>query len=117
MVTNISNKSYLEAARTTQTRANRCVTDGRSAKAFHQRNNSITMSYIILDNQSIVDVLYNPTLLWNIRTSGKTLHLSCNAGTFPVNKVGDLPGYGKLWYHSKGITNILGLSSVAENDK
>ena len=32
------------------------------------------------------------------------------------NQVGNLPGYGKVWYHPKGITKILGLSSVADND-
>ena len=36
MITNRSNKSYLEAALYTPTQSDRSVTDGRSAKAFHK---------------------------------------------------------------------------------
>ena len=41
----------------------------------------------------------------------------CNAGTVPVNQVGNIPGYGRVWYHPKGIANILGLYNVADNEK
>ena len=34
-----------------------------------------------------------------------------------VNQVHDLPWYGQFWYQPKGISNILGLSNVADNDK
>ena len=75
------------------------------------------MSYIILENHSTVYVFCNPTLLRNICTSDQTLYLICNAGTVPVNQVGDLPGYGHIWYHPKDISNIIGLSNVADIDK
>ena len=117
MVTNIFTKSYLEAAFTTTTQADRSVTIGRSAKAFHQHNRSIPTSCIILDNHSTVDVFCNPTLLRNIRASDRTLNLSCNDGTIPVNQAGDLPGYGRVWYHPKGISSILRLSNVTDNYK
>ena len=31
--------------------------------------------------------------------------------------IGDLPGYGCIWYHPKVISNILGLSNITDNDK
>ena len=96
MVTNGSNRSYLEATLATPTRSDRCVTDGRSDKALHQCNHSIPTPYIIGDSQSIVDVFFNSPLIWNIRKSGQNIHLSCNAGTIPVNQVINLPGYEQL---------------------
>jgi len=29
--------------------------------------------------------------------------------------VGDLPGYGTVWYHESGIANILSLANVMKN--
>ena len=117
VVTNGYTKSYLEAALTTLTQADKSVTSGKSAKAFHQQNRSIPTSYIILDNQSTVDVFFNPTLIRNIRASNQTLHLSCNNFTIPVNQVGNIPVYRRVWYHLKGTANIPSLSNVADNGK
>ena len=35
----------------------------------------------------------------------------------PVNQVSNIHGYGRFWYHPKGIANILGLSNVSDNYK
>ena len=35
----------------------------------------------------------------------------------PANHFGKLPGYGQFWYGPKDISNILGMSNVADNDK
>ena len=43
---------------------------------------------------------YNAKMLVNIRTvRGKdAIQVNCNSGIKMVNRVGDLPGYGTVWY-------------------
>jgi len=67
-------------------------------------------SWILLDSQSTVDI--NKKLLKNIRDAKKVLSLHCNAGIATVNKIGDLPGYGTVWFYEDGIANILSLNNV-----
>ena len=40
------------------------------------------------------------------------MSLHCNAGIATVNNVGDLPGYGTVWFYEDGISNILSLNNV-----
>ena len=48
-------------------------------------------------------------------TSGASeLKHICSAGSTSTNMVGDLPGYGTVWYYADGIANILSLYRVAE---
>ena len=39
--------------------------------------------------------------------------MRCNAGKIKTNLVGDLPGYGTVWYYEDGIANILSLYRVS----
>ena len=72
----------------------------------------IKQSWILLDNQSTVDVFQNRALLSNVRQVKGFMDIHCNAGVASTNWVGDLPGYGMVWYHQEGIANILSLSKV-----
>jgi hypothetical protein len=38
--------------------------------------------------------------------------INCNAGGAATDQVGELAGYGQVWYHPKGIANILSLARV-----
>jgi hypothetical protein len=71
-------------------------------------------SWILLDNQSTVDVFHNRNLLINIREASSFMDIHCNAGVTSTNLIGDLPGYGTVWFHPKGIANILSLARVKE---
>jgi hypothetical protein len=42
------------------------------------------------------------------------MDIHCNAGVTSTNLVGDLPGYGKVWFNPNGIANILSLLRVKE---
>ena len=79
-----------------------------------QHGGRLPPEWILLDNQSTVDVFTNRRLLKNIRRSNKNMFIHCTAGVAKTNLIGDLPGYGTVWYHPNGIANILSLSKVKE---
>jgi len=62
-------------------------------------NNNLPKSWILLYNQSTVDVFHNKDLLKNIQESGESMTIHCNAGTKSTHLIGELPGYGTIWYH------------------
>jgi hypothetical protein len=72
-------------------------------------------TWILLDNQSTIDVFYNRDLLTDIRKGTGSMDIHCNAGVATTNLVGELAGYGTVWYHPSGIANILSLSRMKEH--
>ena len=74
----------------------------------------VPSTWLLLDNQSTVNVFNNASVLKNIRKSTTTMKIHCNAEIASTSMVGDLPGYGTVWYHPKGITNILSLLCIIE---
>ena len=72
----------------------------------------LPMEWVLLDNQSTIDVFVNHRLLRNIRQIGQYMYIHCTARLTRTNLVGELPGYGTVWFHPDGIANILSLSRV-----
>jgi hypothetical protein len=95
------------------------LNDGVVAESYEQHgiNNgrAVPTTWILLDNQSTVDVFCNENLLEDIREAPIPCRISCNAGVVEVNMIGDLPGYpAPVWFHPNGIANILSLHRVAQ---
>ena len=42
-----------------------------------------------------------------------TMNIQCNTGHQSTNMIGNLPGYGMVWYNPNSIANILSLHCVA----
>ena len=86
----------------------------RAANLLSQNKGKINANWVLLDSQSTMDLLFNASLLRNIRTVGESLNIYCNAGVTTTNMVGDLDIYGTVWYHHQGIANILSLYRVTD---
>jgi hypothetical protein len=80
--------------------------------SIHHQGAEVSKTWILLDNQSTVDVFCNPKLLKNVRRINKVMNIKCNAGVTRTDMIGDLPGYGQVWFNKNGIANILSLSKV-----
>jgi hypothetical protein len=84
---------------------------------LNQPSGAVPKAWILLDNQSTVDVFYNKELLKNIRKSHTHMDIHCNAGVTSIDIIGDLPGHGQVWYHPNGIANILSLGRVKDKHR
>jgi hypothetical protein len=83
---------------------------------FNQKGKRrLNLFHILFDNQSTFNVFCNGAFLCNIRVSKKKLYLYTNAGMVTIDKIGDLPGVGTVWYHPEGISNVLSNTRVLEN--
>jgi hypothetical protein len=89
--------------------------DGPGGWSFSQASTmAIPPTWVLLDNQSTVDLFCNGNLLVNIREVDSRMNVRCNAGSRITNMIGDLPGYGWVWYDPQAIANILSLKRVKQ---
>jgi len=79
------------------------------ARNLHDLNEN----WVLLDSQSNCDIFRNARLLSNVRKEqGPGLTLHTNGGTLCTNMVGNVKGYGTVWYDANSLANILSLSNV-----
>jgi hypothetical protein len=85
-----------------------------SDAVLSQAPGSINKDWCLLDSQSTCNVFVNPRYLTNIRMApgGQEMHIHCNAGTVICRTIGELSGFGTVWYHPTGIANVLSLAKV-----
>jgi hypothetical protein len=76
----------------------------------------VNENHLLLDNQSTVKQIANPSMLKNIRKSSKPTKIHCNAGMSKTDLKGELGGM-TVYHNPNGIANVLSLKSVAEKHR
>jgi hypothetical protein len=89
----------------------------RTAQLSKQAHRSIMLLdlrvIIVLDSQSTVDLICNPTLVKKIFRSSAKMQLKRNGGSMKMNLKATMTGYRRdMWYDKEATTNILALSKV-----
>ena len=72
----------------------------------------IPKSWLLLDNQSTVDMFYNKQLPTRIQKKNFHIRTHCNKGVTTTNIIVYMDVYGTVWFHTNGIVNILYMSKV-----
>ena len=74
-------------------------------------------NWLLLDNQSTMDIFCNFNVLKNVRRMSDILYLETNSGTLKTNQKRVLQNYGEVWYSKEAMTNILSLKNVIKKYK
>ena len=73
----------------------------------------IEPTWILLDTQSNCDIFNNKRMLSSIYSvEGPGMLLQSNGGFIKTHKMGELEGYGSVWYNKQSLANILSLANV-----
>ena len=80
--------------------------------SFSALQSSISPEWLLLDNQSTVDIIHNKNILENIHTASTPITISSHAGHRTLHQQALLPGYGLVWYDPQGPANILSLHNA-----
>ena len=77
---------------------------------------AVTLTWLLLDSHSTVDLIANRNILVNIRKVRvkDTIRVHCNSEFKILDRVVDLPGYRTVWYKPTGIANIFLMSRATE---
>jgi hypothetical protein len=78
------------------------------------RDGVIPKTWILLDNQSTVNVFCNAELLSDIREVDITLTIYSNAGSSDTRWMGTLRGFGDVWFDPNGIANIVNFGDAED---
>ena len=73
---------------------------------------NIPPSWLLLDNQSAVDIISNQSLITNIRQAHSPITINSHAGSRVLKLIADLPNYGVVWFDPDGPVNLLSLNNA-----
>ena len=76
----------------------------------------VMVTWLLLDSQLMVDLISDIKMLINIPMvqDEDAIRVHCNSGVKILNHIGNLPGYGAVWYEPTGIDSILSILRVTK---
>ena len=75
-----------------------------------------TRNQVLLDNQSTVDLFFNPDLLSNIHSIRKPVSIGgIGPGALIVTQRGTFQDYGPVYYHPDAQANVLSLGKASRD--
>jgi len=87
------------------------LNEGENIFVQNGTRGGVNRSYVLLDNQSTVNQIANPSLLANIRKAKNPITVHCNNGSSYTTLEGDL-GRMTVYHNPYGIVNVLLLKST-----
>jgi len=72
---------------------------------------------ILCDIQSSISIFHNKDLITNIRTVSEKIEVFGIGGSLTVDMMGDLPGFGPVYFHPEAVANILCFYDLANKNK
>ena len=77
------------------------------------KNRNLNKDWILIDNQSTIDMFFNALLLMSIRPVPTIMTVHTHADSSKCKEIVDLEGYNNIiWYDKNAIANILSLSRI-----
>ena len=87
------------------------INEGENIFVQNGTRGGVNRSHVLLDNQSTVNQIANPSLLANTRKAKNPITVHCNNGSSYTNLEGDLGGM-TMYHNPYGIANVLLLKST-----
>ena len=63
-----------------------------------QSRGKVNPTWVLLDNQSTVNVFSNPEMVVISSETSREMHVYCNAGKVIIWTVSDCPGFEEVWF-------------------
>ena len=74
-------------------------------------------NWILLDNESTVDLFCNRDMVSNIRDAGQTLVLATNGGPAQITQKATVADYGEVWFSDQAITNVFSMANMEDRHR
>jgi hypothetical protein len=85
--------------------------------SIHGSQSSSIRKWTIIDNRSILDILCNPKLVYDIRTIPEYRELWTNGGVLFTNQCADFLMSGTVWFDESAMRNIFSLAKLKTTDE